>query len=388
MPDTPKSRSVVLWMQVSGLATVQGAISLTWIAYNLYLPQLLNQMGFPSELVSALLIVESLLAMVLEPTFGLLSDRMQRWLGSRFPFIVIGVVLSSILFLCLPAVAFFGVSISALRWLLPTVAIAWSLAMTVFRSPALALLGRYSPAGQLPRAASVLTLVGAVISAIVPQVNEFILKLGAAPTFAVGSIVLLLAATLLRVMDRQIPPPLPQEPPPPISMAPLVIIFAVGVATSIGFGLVKPLLTLREVAGIFSIANIFLVIPAGLWAVKLGNRRAMIGGIVAMILLLGILSLIPNSTVAVATAVLLSGAFSLVVNGTLPLALTMFPSSRAGLGVGIYLGGTALAGSLSKALQLSAQPPFVVACIVAIALTSAASCISFCTPKVTPRPIA
>ncbi len=387
MLDAPRSRSVVLWMQVTALAAVQGAISLTWIAYNLYLPKLLDQLEFPSGLVSTLLITESLLAVIVEPISGLLSDRGQRWLGSRFPFIVIGVLLSSALFLCLPAVAFFGVSFSSLRWLLPTVAIAWSLAMAVFRAPSLALLGRYSPAAQLPRAASVLILVGAVISAIVPQVNAFVLSLGAASTFAIGSIALLVAATLLRIMDQQVPPPLPGEVPPPISIAPLMIIFAVGAATSIGFGMVKPLLTLREVAGVFSIANIFLVIPAGLWAVKLGNRRAMMGGIVAMILLLGVLSLIPSSAVAVATAVLLSGAFSLAVNGTLPLALTMFPASRAGLGVGIYLGGTALAGSLSKAFQLGTQPPLVVACIAMIALVIAVSCIGFHTLKATPRPI-
>ena len=36
----------VLWLQVLGLAAVQGAISLTWVIYNLYLDDLLLTLGF------------------------------------------------------------------------------------------------------------------------------------------------------------------------------------------------------------------------------------------------------------------------------------------------------------------------------------------------------
>ena len=386
MLNSPKSRPPVLWMQVGGLAAVQGAISLTWIAYNLYIPQFLAQFGFPKEFTVGLLIAENLLAMVMEPVFGSLSDRAQRRLGSRFPFIALGVVLSAALFLCLPAIAFFGASLSAIRWILPAAAIAWALAMTVFRSPALSLLGRYSPAGELPKAASILTLVGAVIGVIAPQVNQFILSLGPTPTFILGSIVLLAAATLLRLADQRVPPPPQAEPAPSPSIAALSVIFAIGIATSIGFGLVRSLLTLREMTGVFSIANLFLVLPAGLLAVKLGNRRAMLIGIVGIVLLAGLLSLIPNPTIAFAIAVLLSAAFSLVANGLLPLALTTFPAPQAGLAVGIYLGGTALASSLSSAMKLSTQPPQVVAIVVTIAFLTAAYCVTFSTKRAATLP--
>lgn len=382
MLNSPKSHPPLLWRQVAGLAAVQGAISLVWIAYNLYIPQFLAQFGFPKEFAVGLLIAENLLAMGMEPVFGSLSDRSQRWVGSRFPFIAAGVVLSSALFLCLPAIAFFGASLSAVRWVLPAAAIAWALAMTVFRSPALALLGRYSPVAELPKAASILTLVGALIGAIAPQVNQFILSLGAIPTFVIGSIVLLLAATTLRLADQRVSPPPPQaEPAPSPSIAALCVIFAVGIATSIGFGLVRSLLSLREVAVVFSIANIFLVLPAGFLAVKLGNRRAMLGGIVGIVLLAGGLSLVSSPPLAATIAVLLSGAFSLVANGLLPLALTSFPAAQAGLAVGIYLGGTALASSLSSAMKLSSQPPQVVTIVLTIAFLIATYCVTFSTRK-------
>ncbi len=62
-PSPPTSSgSGVLWLQVSGLAAVQGAITLSWIVYRLYLPQLFGQFGFPQEFAATVLIVENVLA--------------------------------------------------------------------------------------------------------------------------------------------------------------------------------------------------------------------------------------------------------------------------------------------------------------------------------------
>jgi len=47
-----------------------GAITLTWVIYNLYLPQLLGQFGFPKQLAVGLLILENALAVVMEPLMG------------------------------------------------------------------------------------------------------------------------------------------------------------------------------------------------------------------------------------------------------------------------------------------------------------------------------
>jgi Na+/melibiose symporter-like transporter len=92
-----KASPRVLWLQVWGLAAVQGAIALTWVIYNLYLLKLLTDFGFPKTLATGLLIIENILAAVMEPLMGALSDQTQRWVGTRFPFISVGVVLASAL---------------------------------------------------------------------------------------------------------------------------------------------------------------------------------------------------------------------------------------------------------------------------------------------------
>ncbi|PSN17205.1 MFS transporter, partial [filamentous cyanobacterium CCP5] len=158
------SSKSVLWGQVWGLAAVQGAITLTWVIYNLYLVELLSGLGFPAALATGLLIIENLLAMVMEPLMGAFSDRLQHNVGTQFPLISLGVILAAGLFLAIPTVLFWGQG-PLLRWLLPLLMVAWALAMTVFRSPALSLLGRYAFRTNLPQAASVLTLVGGVTGA-------------------------------------------------------------------------------------------------------------------------------------------------------------------------------------------------------------------------------
>jgi len=50
-----------------------------------------------------------------------------------------------------------------LKWLLPILAIIWAGVMAIFRSPTMALLGRCATNDGLPKAASILTLVGGII---------------------------------------------------------------------------------------------------------------------------------------------------------------------------------------------------------------------------------
>ncbi len=197
---------------MSGLASVQGAISITWVIYSLYLPQLLAQVGLSAALATSFLIAENFLGALLEPLMGGLSDQAKRWMGTRFPFISVGVILSSALFIALPAIVIFGNPTDAARSVLPVVAIAWAVAMTVFRSPAVSLLGQYATPAALPLAASLLTLSGGLIAAFRPFANKLVLGLGPAVTFAIGSFVLLGAAFSL-IVNGVIPFVLSVVPP-------------------------------------------------------------------------------------------------------------------------------------------------------------------------------
>ena len=149
MNDNP-----VVWLKVWGIAATQGAITLAWVIYNLYLTKLLVNLGFSQELAVWILIIEHMLEAIIEPTFGAYSDRQKQKIGTPIPIINLGIILSSVLFISIPAVVIFINPETIWRWLLPAIALAWASVMAIFRSPVMALLGNAAPKDKLPQAAS------------------------------------------------------------------------------------------------------------------------------------------------------------------------------------------------------------------------------------------
>ncbi len=389
-----KASPRVLWLQVWGLAAVQGAIALTWVIYNLYLLKLLTDFGFPKTLATGLLIIENILAAVMEPLMGALSDQTQRWVGTRFPFISVGVVLASALFISIPAFLVFGSPTATIRWVLPVLMVAWALAMTVFRSPALSLLGRYAFGTNLPQAASVLTLVGGLAGAMGPLANQFILSLGPIVTFSIGSFTLLLAAVALRSVNpnSSVNQEMPESSPIPqsssswqqISIPGLALVFGAGVGVALGFRLMMqtfPQILDSQVPGAnkgLILGGIFIAlavtaIPSGKLASRLGNRQAMAYGLVAMAGFMGLMVFTRNGAIASGVAIALGATFSLVSNGTIPFALSMVPPDKAGLGTGIYFSGGAVASSVFGSVfsQPESLSPIVGVLIGAVAFLAA-----------------
>lgn len=389
----------VLWLQVSGLAAVQGAISLTWVIYRLYLDKLLVQFGFPAAFAATLLVTENLLAAFMEPLMGGLSDRARRWVGTRLPFIVGGVILSSALFIAIPAIVIFGNPTSVIRWILPIVLIAWAMAMTVLRSPAISLLGQYATPPALPQAMSLLTLSGGLIGAFAPIANKIVLGWGPAVTFALGSFVLLGATAVLRFVHPPEAPALSSQNPNSSSL-PLVLtlglIFITGAGVAWGTSFLMQTLrqvmqglfgneTINSVMLILGLALAIAAVPAGAVAFKVSNGRAMLWGIGLTVGLMLLIALIPNFAMAMALVTAIVGTFSLISNGAVPYALSVVPPQQAGLGTGMYFGGFSAAMGLFGVMFPSSNQmaPMMGAVLGAIAFLIAGVSIAASTRKST-----
>lgn len=349
---------LVLWKQVWGLAAVQGAISLTWLLYRLYLPQLLMQFGLSPGLERPLLIVEDVIATAIEPVMGGMSDRAQYWLGSRFPLISMGVIAAASLFISIPAIVLLGQPSQFLQVMLLIVLVGWALAMASFRSPVMCLLGIYATVPNLPQAASVLTLMGSLVGALRPLASSLILGLGPALTFTIGSVSLLAASAVLRAIH----PPFAMTPrenlpsslrslPSPMPWSQLILLALAGLGASWGVRLLLgeifprlltigvPNVNLSILMGLLSIALGILAIPLGIAATRWGNCRLMLASIVTIIASLGITLMNQQPIVVVLEVIALVVATSTVLNGVIPLALSVMPPERGGLGIGCYFGG-------------------------------------------------
>lgn len=372
-----KLQPSVLWMPSAALAGVQGAFALSWVIYLAQLPTLLEQTRLTAAFVPTLLLIEALLAIALEPLMGDFADRLDKT-HRRFRLIWVGVGLSALLFGILALI-----HQTALNGWIPGLLIAWSIAMSIFRAPAIALLRCYAQTPNLPQAASLLTLAGGLAGVTRPWAAPLIQQLGVPVTFSLGAIVLIAAAAFLSASH---PAALPVSPRPTPShlFARLGLIAVLGICVTLAFRLaIETLPKILKVAlpqvqpptivGWVFIAIALTAIPAGLLATRIGNRRTIAIGLIGMAIALMLWSLINSVQMAIVLALAFGAAFSLVSNGALPFALSLIPPGAAGLSVGAFFGGAAIATSLFFALSASfaALPFAIVTGIIAIAVAAA-----------------
>ncbi|AGY57739.1 MFS transporter [Gloeobacter kilaueensis] len=387
----------VRWLPVFGLGILHSAITLCWVFYNLYLPQLLGAFGFAASAVAMLLVVEGLLGAVLEPVMGALSDRTRRNILTRFSLIAAGVIGASLLFVGIPLFSLSGST--ALRWVLPVLLVAWALAMTVFRSPALALLGQYAAPASLPLAAGVLGTLGSLAAASGPATRAYWLSLGPLATFTVGSLALLAGLLVLRWLDNRLPLEMLPTTGPSQSSMPLWLLFVTGLGVTFGFrllldGLSRHLtLTGAEPPGglipVLFAATALASLPCGALAMRLSGNWLMILGLLAMATFSGLSASITSPTASLGVALALGLAFSFVNNGLFPFALDHVAPERAGLALGLYFGGTALAICLFNAAGPFWKTVAPASCLLfallsflfAAACVAAASLLSFLTER-------
>ncbi|MGK7929643.1 MAG: MFS transporter [Spirulina sp.] len=384
------ARDRVLWWRVGGITAVQGAITLTWVIYALYLPQLLEQLGFAKELAIVLLTIEHALEAVIEPIAGGLSDRFQRFMGTRFPFIAGGVILASALFIGIPALVIFGGDSAIAKSIFPIMVVAWASAMAIFRSPAVVLLGKTAPPIALPLAASCLTLIQQLINSLRFTAFGFILGLGPQFAFAIGSVALLGGAAFLRFVTPPDPPQLEAEQDRS-HLGLLTILTIVGTGIGLAWAFRFLFATLGPVYGNFlaenagwgmtgfSVGMALTALPAGKLAERIGNTRGMLLGIGGAIAMLATVAFVPLGVAVAIASAFLAFAFSLILNGMVPFTLGLVPQGRSGLGIGLFFGGFSAAMSFFDGIFSTVKGIPATAILGAIALAFAGTLIALST---------
>ncbi len=134
------------------------SISAFWQMYdNIIHLMLQNTFGLGETVTGVLMAMDNVLALILLPVFGSLSDKVNTPLGKRTPFILTGTVLAVIFMLLLPFADRRQSLVLFLAALFATL-----LSMGLYRSPAVALMPDLTPNHLRSRANAVINLMGAV----------------------------------------------------------------------------------------------------------------------------------------------------------------------------------------------------------------------------------
>lgn len=134
------------------------SISAFWQVYDNIIPLILkNTFGMGETVIGVIMALDNVLALVLLPIFGSISDKVDTRFGKRTPFIIVGTTLAVTFLMILPFAdkaqnlplfvgALFGVLVS----------------MGLYRSPAVALMPDLTPNKLRSKANAVINLLGAV----------------------------------------------------------------------------------------------------------------------------------------------------------------------------------------------------------------------------------
>ncbi|GAB4345991.1 MAG: hypothetical protein Fur0042_11120 [Cyanophyceae cyanobacterium] len=366
----------VLWANVIALAALQGAISCAWVTYRLYLPELLASVGLAGW-GSSVLLLETGLAVALEPLAGWWSDRAWSRLEGRFPLVAIAVLVAAVLLMGLPPLATAGPGVAVL---MVAILLGWAVAMAAFRSPAIALLRNYALASQLPQAMGILTFALALVGAIAGPLQGWLASLGAAVALGGSSALLVAAAGLMAIArpanalapEGSAPPEAPDALPEeavdddwgddspavllietaPRSRLPHLAIVALGMAVAMALRLW--LSTLGAAGdrwfpdldgGLIpfgaGIAVAFLAVPAGAVAALWGLGRTLMQAAIALAMLWPFFTIIASPYGGIVLLILAIVGWSTLFNGAIPLLLGAAPRGREGVAIGLYFGGFA-----------------------------------------------
>ena len=130
------------------------SISAFWMMYDAVIPKILeNTFGMGAYKIGQVMAIDNILALILLPVFGAVSDKA----GRRMPFIVLGTVCSVV---CTVALAF----LDAPGRFVPFLIVLGNLllAMSLYRSPAVALMPDVTPKPLRSRGNAVINLMGSL----------------------------------------------------------------------------------------------------------------------------------------------------------------------------------------------------------------------------------
>jgi hypothetical protein len=372
------------WRLAAGVVALQAALQLGWIIYRAYQPELLRSHGYAAWLLPFALL-PGLLGLLIEPLSGALSDRWNRRARGRLLPITVSVTVAGLIFLSVAGLL--QRDLGAGLVLLPVAMVVWMVAVQSTSSPNLAQLNEAVSLRQLPRAAALLTLSQGLIGAGSEALGHGALALGPALTFLLGALVLGLGLVVLRwanpassAREPAKAVPIPAAPVGlPLSAAALLlaISLAVGAVAQVLLGLLPRQLAL-EPPGAVPLGAVPLILLgsalAAPWTGSLvgrwGRRRSLPLSLALLTPLLALALLLPGRFVVPLLPVLgvVHGALLTSLTAT---SLATLPSTWSGLGAGLALGGSGLAGSLFLLEFAAPASPSVASVLGALVLAAA-----------------
>ena len=330
-------------------------ISLVWSVYNSFVPIFLRNFGLAFAVVGAIMTIDNIFAVTIQPYIGFLSDKTKTRLGRRRPYILVSAPIATITLALIP--------VSPVLPLMLVAIVIMNLAMAVHRTPTIALVPDITPSEYLSKANGIINFMGGVGALLAFFVGGMLYDIKPALPFLFAAI-LLLASSLLIVAvikEPEVPPGSQssegalrdmfetlirafKEKDPSLKGILLAIFawfFAYGAVEAFFTSYGKWYLGVKEstaamVLGLFALTFILMSIPSGFIATRIGRRKTINIGLMGLVLVLSVPIFVKN-LLFVTAAMLAGGVFWAFVNvNSLPIVVDLAPEEKIGGHTGLY----------------------------------------------------
>lgn len=332
-------------------------ISIIWPIFNTFIPIFLkDKFALSATIIAFVMTWDNYINMFIQPIVGERSDHTRTRLGRRKPWMLVGAPLAAIFFIFVPVM---GSVVGIMFAILLT-----NLAMALFRSPTISLLGDIFPSSQRSTANGIINLMGGVGAILAFLGGGYLYSIGEITPFIFGSLVLLAAISTVLIFVKE---PSAEE----ISIeqeqvqkkgffgnlkevldaedsSGLLILLAI-LFWFLGFNAIETWLssfgkyTLGIDPGRMSILTSSLTIlfvlsalPSGLLATRFGRRKIILIGILGLVILFLYGLIVQNQAMLIAFLVPAGFFWALINVNSLPMVYDVGGDARIGAFTGLY----------------------------------------------------
>jgi maltose/moltooligosaccharide transporter len=347
-------------------------ITLAWAVYNTYVPVFLEKLIKSSTIIGLIMTIDNFFGIILQPFFGNLSDKTNNKFGRRMPYLIIGIPLSALFFIFIP------MHTGILMLILSVMGM--NLFMSIYRSPAVALMPDSTPPHFRSKANGVINFMGGIGAVVALYIGGKLYKLDQNYPFIMVAVLMIAALIILLVFFREPKKSLSGEIKDDEKKLPLINLknpeeSLLGHNSSLILMLVSIFFWF---CGYFSLESFFSLygkdvlgieagissqilaitagtlllsaIPAGFIGTRFGRKKTILTGLILMILSFLIISLFPSILIIKVMFIISGSSWALININSYPAVLAMAPEGHAGKYTGYYYTFSFAASILSPIL--------------------------------------
>ncbi len=347
--------SGIKWNEVLSLGALNIAIAISWIAYLEYQPVILQNFN-AVHLGSFLVIAKAIILVIVPILAGYVADRILANRGRFFMVFMIGISATAMVFMVVASLISMGPS-GTFASILPIMIVLWLISMSIFIAPAFSMIERFASRQKLPIVMGAIVLITEVVYALEPLVIELVRFFGETLTFIVGGILVLGTGILFNRLSSD-------EVAERTSLAksfsgdtknPYLVIAGLGLVLGLGRAFLVEFVPENATLSFLNgkqISFILLALSASVAFLmsqtvsKKGTSKYLKLSLVALLAGVGISSLFDLPMLFFGGLLLLTLSLGIAHLCGLPYAFNRLTPKNTTIGIGIFLGTSALAEGL------------------------------------------